>query len=221
MVVKRFTVPGKGIGKDDYSTDVSSARSRAGLVVKDDEALKIGGIVCQPDASPFVWVRAPLGVGETVRAINFETGEEDISIEAGFMVFLIDYDLAAGCDIESFLDVDGWRVAMPALILAGANVYENWIVTYNTGAIDPTASLPHIIGCSLKNVGEADGNVGFRGIFVVKKVGSPPLPSTKRLKCKFCGHRWEVPMKTTMVKCPNCGELNIYCDFSSPEAVLL
>jgi len=32
----------------------------------------------------------------------------------------------------------------------------------------------------------------------------------KRVVCKECGYRWDVPEETQRANCPKCGRLNLY-----------
>jgi len=106
-----FTVETRGIGKPDYSRTVSSGIQRAGLAVKFNQALHIGGLVCTNAPSMFPWVRGPLAVGETAWAIDFETGLAAFSVQAGYGAAALDFDVSAREDTEVILYLDGqlWR----------------------------------------------------------------------------------------------------------------
>ena len=42
-------------------------------------------------------------------------------------------------------------------------------------------------------------------------VGTPPLPDTKDVKCKFCEHITKgVDRKATKNRCPKCGQVTLY-----------
>jgi len=53
------------------------------------------------------------------------------------------------------------------------------------------------------------------GIFLLgllEAIGTPPFSTVKTVRCKSCACEKEVPAKTTMWICVNCGQLNIFHD---------
>lgn len=62
-MAETFPVSIKGIGKPDYTREVSRAIQRAGLELKYHQTLKNFYVIFTPFASPFAWVKPPLAVG--------------------------------------------------------------------------------------------------------------------------------------------------------------
>ena len=108
MTVKTFSVPGKGIGKDDYSREISAGRERAGIALKYNQKLKIFGTAFHIGEELYPDIPAnPLAAGVRCRLIDLETNlATPYTVPAGYILSLF----AAG------VSVDQDMLLMPTLI---------------------------------------------------------------------------------------------------------
>lgn len=218
MVVKTFTVPGKGIGKDDYSKEIAAGRTRPGLTLKYEQTLSYLGVALSDIASPsYPMVQSPLASGGTIHLIDGNTGlSTPYTIPAGYTwsVFQIGYGFNQNSRLLAYLDGD---FLGQVLLASGGDAYIlTEIVGWSSKLFDPTGLSSHEVDLILENTtGEGADMEGSISIWaILEPVGTKPLPSTKTVKCKNCGHKWEVPRETTKINCPECGQLNIYFDLS-------
>lgn len=223
-MAKIFTVETRGVGKPDYSREIAFGETRPGLSLKYRQILQIGGITFSPLAplTPYPWIVLPLAAGDTAHLIDWETGFDlPYTCEAGYIYSIV--SVSHSCDQDHALRA---YFSTPALgiplsfagnfgTLASGEVF--WIaeiIPFTTGSFDPTAAYEHQVDFIAENLGGADMEGSFTLTAVKEAIGTPPPPPIKTVKCKFCGHEWVVPRETTYIKCPECGEFNIYCDFS-------
>jgi len=121
---------------------------------------------------------------------------------------------AATEDVIVWAYIDGFLALCVGMLPGGTTYFENKLVGISTAGIDPTGALPHTMDIIATNLGlgNLDGSIDY--VAILEAVGTPPLPSVKTVKCKWCGHEHEVPNETTVVKCPMCGEVFIVYDIS-------
>ena len=219
MKVTTKIAPVKGIGKPDYSRDVSAAIERPGLRLKYNESLKIFGraFTSLPlPPPPFAWITAPLAADDTASVIDFETGFTlPYTIPKGYTLTMLTRSHSFTQDTISWLYVDGYLYACYGVQAAGSVVYHAQVVEHGTHLIDPTGDTTHLIDLKVTNLGEADLEGSWSIRTILKAVGTQPLPTTKTVKCKFCGNEQTVPLDTSQVICSKCGKLNIYYDLTS------
>jgi len=281
-----FPVETRGIGKPDYSKEISSGKERAGLTLAYHQTLKIFGIVftaintgvhtaavnltVMTDAaanfavnalvllpifnvtdgsfgiiiantvntvtvvaltggisnqwntgdvytipSPFAWVTTPLAPGATAHLVDNVTGlAMPFTVPQGYTISLIAGGGSFTEDTIMWVYFDG-LLAISGGVLAGGNVaYENRIVSITTATIDPTGASAHTVDVQITNrgVGNLEGGTDLTGI--LEAVGTKPLPTTKTVRCKWCGNEEVVPQETVKWICPKCGQLNMFYDLS-------
>lgn len=214
-VTSEFTVAAKGVGKPDYSQEVSSAKERAGLLLKYGQGLRIFSTVFSPEISVFPWIQPVLAPGGSVHLIDNETGAPlPFTIPQGYTLTLI-----AGC-FGVTQDVLGWAYLDSSVIIhfgvfpGGNTGYENKVVPLSTALIDPTGATSHTMDMVMKNLGSGNLEGGIEVTCILEAVGTPPLPLVKTVRCKWCGQEHTVPRETTRIICPNCGKLFIVYDLS-------
>jgi len=217
-----FVVETRGIGKPDYSKEISLGRVRPGLSLKYLQSLQIFGISFTNLVSPYPWIKLPLAVGGTAHLIDWETGlAMPYTCEAGYIFTIVTIGHGATQDHANRVYFSTPALGIPlafagslGLAASGVPFIAADIVPFSTAAFDPTAIYQHDADFVVENLG---GGVleGSITIHVIKEaIGTAPPPPDKTVKCKWCEHEWVVPRKTTYIKCPKCGELNIYCNFS-------
>jgi len=210
-VVETFVVPARGVGKPDYSKEISAGRTRPGVELHYGESFKNFILTPSVIASPLPYVVAPIAIGANAHLIDPETGlAMPYTSPVGYLftVFQITYGMEQDADLLLYVDT----AYTSRLILgeSGVTYYESAIAEFSTSLFDPTAALPHIMDFVLDNKGGAVLEGGCAVWCILAAVGTAPLPETKLVRCKFCGHQWEVPYATTTINCPSCGKLNMY-----------
>lgn len=282
QVVSTFDVPVKGVGKPDYTREISSGKERAGLTLAYCQTLEIWGIVftavytgthtavphatIMTDAaalfivnslvgltivnvsdgssgiiiantantvtvvaltggvanlwntgnvytipSPFAWVQTPLAPGATAHYIDNVTGLTlPFTVPRGYTLSLIAGGGGFTEDAIIWVYIDGYLAINGGLMPGGQSSYENRVVEMSTATVDPTGAAPHTIDIQITNRGAGNLEGGIQWVGILEAVGTPSLPTTKTVRCKWCGHEQTVPRETTHVTCPKCGQLTIY-----------
>lgn len=214
-VVERFTVPVRGIGKPDYSREISAGRTRPGFTLHYTEALSYMGLVLSAIASPSPLVQLPLAADDTIHLIDGETYlPMPYTIPVGYTwsVFQIGYGLNQDSRLLAYLD---GNFSGQMLLASGGDAHIlTEIVGWSSTLFDPTGAESHEIDFVLENIGGADmeGSVSIWAI--LEAVGTNPLPKDKTIKCKNCGNERLVPRETTRAICPKCGYETFYYDLS-------
>jgi len=214
-VAEIFTVTQRGRGKPDYSKEISLGRQRPGLTLKYGQTLKIFGAAFSALPSAFAWVKPLLAIGATEHLVDWETGlDMPVTVPKGYTLTAVQgsYGYSQDAIIRLYLDtVFTISFGVPP---GGFSVYVAEIMGWATSLIDPTAAASHLYDIRITNQGGATLEGAGSLITILEAVGTKPLPTTKTVKCKFCGHEWTVPKTITLVKCPECGQENIYADLS-------
>jgi len=222
-----FTVEERGIGKPDYSKEVSSARQRSGISLKYSQRLMVFGI-CFTDMiahpAPVPWVKPPLAVGAQAHMIDFATGQDmPYATPAGYIFTMVQKDWTCSEDIELWLygstpsEADGGLltvIACPGISPGGDNQYMNLVYTYTSLTLDPPSTYSHSWDVVVVNRGAGILEGGIVVATLMEAAGTPPLPDTKQCKCPFCQHLQTVPVGTTVIVCKDCGKTYFVHDFS-------
>lgn len=214
-VTRTFTATARGAGKPDYTREVSSALERRGVRLGYKQTLKTFGLVHSNEASPYSWVGAVLASGATSHFIDNETGlATPFTIPQGYTLSIIEAAHASDKDVELWGYMDGFLATGMGIVSGGQTVLENRVIGFTTAMLDPTGATSHTIDVVLTNIGGGDLKGGFVIIAILEEVGTPPMPTTKIVRCKFCEYKETVPLETSQWICPKCGQLNIYYDLS-------
>jgi len=211
-VVRTYTVATRGIGKPDYSREVSSGISRAGIRVGYKQTLKMFARICHSlgAVSPFAWVRDQLAIGETDSAVDVDTGlEMPFSVSAGYTIDLLDRYMNCDGDMEVRVYFDSYFAVYPGVITGGMGQYIQQMHPYSSRTLDPTAASSHMADIQVTNLAAVAINCALTFICILEAVSTPPLPDIKPIKCKHCGNIDEVHYTTTSHICSKCGKLTV------------
>lgn len=233
-VDKTYTVVSRGIGKPDYSKEVSSARQRAGISLKYNQQLVVFGLcwtdmVAHPQTPAVSWVKAPLAPGAEAHLVNFATGDAMPYVTPADYIFtMVQKDWTCNEDIEIWLHVstpseaDGGTlvlIACPGISPGGDNIYINPVYTYTSLTLDPEAAYSHSWDVVVVNKGAGNLEGGIVVAAIMEAVGTSPFPDTKQCRCPFCSHLQTVKVGTTTIKCANCGKTYLVYDFSKIRGI--
>ena len=205
-----FTVETRGIGKPDYSKNVSSAIERRGLRLEYHQTLVIVGLVFSAIPSAYAWVQPPLAPGVTAHLMDNMTGVVlPLTVPQGYTLEMITAGGAFTEDVMLWAYLDGFLVTNMGIAVSGLPYYENQIVSLSTALRDPDGDFLHPVDVTLTNMGAGALQGGVQLVGILEAVGTPELPPVKTVRCKWCGHQHSVPNETTDIICPKCGKLFI------------
>lgn len=214
LIVERGTCPQEGVGKPDYSREVSSALQRSGAKAKYRQQFKLFALLLSDTASLFPWIQSPIAPGATIHLIDQETGlAMPYIVGAGYTLSMICRGAGLNQDYRYEVFLDG-ELAMSGDFEGGAHFYEEEPTKFSTELIDPTASSPHSVDAVFTNLGGADMYGGIRSFLILEAVGTPPFPTTKTTKCPFCGNEEVKPVTAIKIICSACGRLYIVYDLT-------
>ena len=219
MMGEIFTVETRGIGKPDYSKEVSAGRERAGLTLKYNQSMVVLALICTdivPHPYAISWVKDLIPIAGSARLIDISTGQATpYTVPKGYSVEMIQKAFGGNQDNEVNLYYDGLYIVQPNTTLSGgAYVYENTVAAYTTLTLDPVAAAAHLIDVLVVNRGGAALRGAFTMTGILEAVWTKPLPDTKDCQCPFCHHLQTVRKGTTVIKCNNCSETYYVQDFS-------
>ena len=212
-----FTVAERGIGKPDYSQNVSSALERAGFRLKYNQQLKVFGKSWEIADPEYPYIPAePLVAGSKE---HLEDGETRLrlpySIPVGYTFSVIATGIAFTQDVVVYAYIDGLVSYTVGIGQGGSSVYHNKLRGISSLFLDPHAAYSHEFDLIIHNLSDKDayGLIGYDCI--LEKVGSEDWPTTKECQCPYCQHRQVVPVGTTRIICEQCEKLYLVHDFSS------
>ncbi len=200
----------RGVGKPDYYLEAWSAKQRAGYALTYKQTLKIFGFACIPPrfgASPYPWVIAPLAPGSVTHMVDLATGlPMPFTCPAGYIIQMIEKTWNFDGPTNLWLWMDGFLAAAPGAGRAFEEKVENNVVNYSSAWFDPTATLPHTFDVQVEAQDPMNALVGGCTVTaILEEVGTPPLPSTKDVRCHWCGHiNSGIPAHETRVTCGRC-----------------
>lgn len=209
--MKTVTVPSKGVGRPDYSGEQWQAKVIKKFELHENEVLK-GFYLC-PTAlwagNPYPWIVPPLAIGVPTYLIDIDTGiPMPYTLSPGYALEVLMLWASFNQNYKAFTDFEGFRFTefyQDALTV----YYENEVLEFDTKYIDPGALLPHLIGFGGENVGLGVMS-GFAEVFCVLRAVHTEIPTTKTIRCKWCGNTTSTPLTTVYWKCPKCGKDNRY-----------
>ena len=199
----------RGVGKPDYTREVSAGKQRAGLFIDYNQQLKMfGKDFTIADAEYPGVADSPLAIGASVHLEDVEgLLPMPFIIPAGYTLTMIAAGGTASEDTFMYAYMDNGLVALAQANAGGGGIYYfNKIVGMTTTWIDPLALAQHTIDVKLYNRGGGDMYGGVMLDAILEKVGSPPWPTDKECRCPLCGYRQVVPIHTTKIKCNGCGK---------------
>lgn len=213
------TIATTGVGKPDYSREVSSGRVRPGLEVKYNQTLLPFLVGFSAIPSPiFPWMQAPLAPGATAHYIDGTTGLAlPYNVLQGYTITAISSGVVCTQDVEIWMYIAGFRHLCTAVVAGGTPYYVPEVVGFTSAQWDPTGATPFPFDLQITNNGGADLE-GTMGVYMIlEAVSTAPFPMVKTVKCKGCDATKQVPIETTEVICDNCGQLTRYYRLVPPK----
>lgn len=194
-------------GSKDYTLDVHRAAVYNLYKLRANESLVALATVFSDEASLFSFVKGVLASGNTAHLVDTATGSDTpYTIPAGyeFTAVMFWYSFDQPLEVRIYVDTQLYAKDYPEV---PGTWYENDVVTFQVGLIDPTYASAHSFDLTMKNLGALDlKGEGFVGC-ILEAMGTPPLPATKTVKCKWaCPGFAEVPVDATRWTCPICGK---------------
>lgn len=128
-VTRTFTAPIRGIGKPDYSRQVSKGTQIPGYTLAYGEIYLWLAIICVPAPGGVIVTRTPLAIGESVRLLDAFTGNDQLVVPANWDFVIKQVWISFNQDVELKLEQGGtWNdVSCLAYIKGGekpVNVFE-------------------------------------------------------------------------------------------------
>lgn len=209
-VVER-RVTGIGVGRPDYSAEVWRGKFFKRIELKPEESIKEFTKCFSTTPSPYPWMTDPLPSGETVPLMDPTTGlDMPYTFPAGYELEILMLWISCDQNTRNMMFFDEF---MGVPLLAGeyyypANTiyYESEVKELSSRDFDPAFAHLHSVIFSGTNLGVADMH-GLVKVICLLRAHGTELPKTKTVKCKFCGATVEVPVETTVWKCPKCGKM--------------
>lgn len=220
MAVERtYTVSARGTGKPDYTEKISSGRWRPGMRLEYGQALRTFGITFSDIASPYPYIASALAAGGTDHIIDWSTGLDlPFTVPAGYIYTMIYLTCSMNQDCRAMSYMDTIFTGYMGTKQGGVIDVLAEIQGLSSATLDPTGASAHSFDVVLENLGDDDMMGSFTIWAVLEPVATEPLPTTKTVRCKWCGTLTpNVPQETTYFNCPNCGELNIYLNPTLPR----
>ncbi len=217
MKVTTKIAPVKGIGKPDYSTDVSAAIERAGLYLKYNQQSRIfarnwtlGDVAYPliPDTGLAAGAEDHLVDSDTLAALP-------ITLPKGFSLSVIAVGFTSSQDIFFQVFLDSLIAHNFGINANGASVYQNKLWDLSTLWYDATAASAHTIDAKIYNRGEGILYGGVALWCVIEAVGTPPWPTTKDCVCPYCSHKQTVSVEVSTITCDGCSKVYLVTTFSS------
>ena len=205
-----FTVTARGTGRPDYSEEVHLGTVLPGIQLHYGESLLAFMLGFSAIPSAYSWMQTPLASGATLNFINAATGLSlPYIIPVGYTMSQVQYAAGFNEDFEADLYL-AYQLFASSRIGGGVPQMEASVIAFDSALIDPTGALGLPFDLQLTNVGLGDlvGSCGYN--MILKAVGTPPLPTVKTVRCKWCGAQKEVPVETIMLTCDSCGQVTIY-----------
>ena len=220
-MAETFVVETRGIGKPDYSREISSGKERAGIALKYNQQFRAFGSEWITAEVEYPWVAGyTIAAGGKRHMRDSDTGGLlPVIIPKGHTLTIISVAYAVTQDIrvQGYIDAEFWYgVAINLGVLGGGQAsYENKIRELSTTWYDPTAALAHSWDIIVYNEGGGDLYGGAALLCIEEAVGTPPWSTTKDCVCPYCSHKQTEPISATRITCQGCGKEYMVTNFSS------
>jgi len=217
-----FAVETRGVGKPDYSREVSLGRERAGIALKHNQYFRVfaGNWTTGDPEYPLI-EDYNIAVGGKRHLRDSDTNElMPITLEKGHTLTIIALGYTVTQDLLVYLYCDSSPLFAGACLClgvtsSGSAVYENKLREFSTTWYDETAALPHVLDIIAYNQGGA-ALYGAVGVLCIEElVGTPPWPTTKECFCPYCSHKQTEPISATRITCKGCGKEYMVTNFAS------
>ncbi len=203
------TIVATNVGRPDYTGEQWQAKTSSRYELRENEALKSFAICGSTIVSPYPWVVSPIVVGVKTALIDTDTGlAMPYTVPAGYELELLQFEGGASQNARTYFYVDGFF--LQHLYFGGLDTFFFQNVTgFTTKDIDPTFSSSHTIEVDVENLG-IDTATGLAEIDWILRRHHTEVPTSKTIRCKWCGNITTVPFDTTSCKCLKCGKLTLY-----------
>lgn len=205
-----YQVEAKGIGRPDYSDEISEGQIRPGLRLKVSQSLLYAMYVPQdlvvvPYAIP--WIQGLLAPGGIAHLIMDDTGlAMPYTVPRGYILSLVEGYWTFNQDAEVWIYFDGLLTTCVSTVGSGLYQTIGPIIGFSSAAFDPTGVAAHLVDIVLINRGAGNMRGEVSATLLLEAVGTPPFPTEKDCKCPFCGTTNRVSINTSRVKCQKCGK---------------
>lgn len=214
-----FSVPVKGVGKPDYSKEISVGKERAGVYLKYNQRIRLFSGNWNIIDADYPLPDTGIAAGALEHLIDSDTRMPLPGIiPVGFSLTIIAMGFAISQDafFQAYFEHLGvWTSYNMGLGSSGFAVYQNRLRDLSTTWFDPNAALAHNFDIKIYNRGGGTlyGGVGIWSI--MEAVGTPDWPTTKICRCPYCGHHQTVAVIETKITCDSCGKPYLVTNFSS------
>lgn len=206
-----YPIETRGIGKPDYSKEISLGQVRPGLTLKYNQTLVAFTVILSAIASPYPHVKLPLGAGRTTHLVDTNTGLDlPWTIPQGYTLSVFQVGHGFNQDARLLAYFHGDFIAQLIGSSSGQAHVLTEIAGWSSALIDPAGLFAHPIDLVLENFGGGNMEGGGSAWGILEAVGTKPLPDTKTVKCKSCGHTQVVPVGTVELECPVCNYITRY-----------
>ncbi len=204
-VARNFPVAQEGIGRPDYSRNVQEIkRGETPRLMEPhpDEKQKIFAL--------FLPEIAPLGVGETKHLMDLETFlDMPYTVPNGYTWELREWMASVNGAVEDvgYAIMDGIPVlAIPIYPMPDYCTHEyEQIIAFSSAFYDPLAEYDWTFDYTVTNIDVHDIKGVIQIALYLHRIGTPVM-TEKTVRCKYCGSKFKVPLKQTIIDCPSCGE---------------
>ena len=219
-IVKSVTVPALGVGRPDYSGEQWRAKTFKRISLKGNESLVTFGRCYTTIASLCPWVTTPLAAGVVDALVNVSTGVAmPYAVLAGYELEVLMIWASFNQNVRCYGYMDG-QLLYEYYHDAMNIYYESEVVEGSTKDIDPTFALPHTMTFSGENLG-IENMRGYAKVECILRIHGTKKPTTKTVRCKWCGNEVEVPIATTLWICSKCGKKTLFKYFPWGGKVIL
>jgi hypothetical protein len=191
----------------DYGAELWRGATMLRVRLKEMESFGALLLLLTSEASAFPWRKPPLASGATQKAIDAATGQEDITIPAGYTWSVLSYWWAFDQPIKGLEYVDGQLYTM-LFEKSSVSHYEHDLLP-EYYVFDPLGLTSHTHGYACKNLGSLDVEGFFNAPFIMVEVGTERVEE-KTVRCSFCGTESVVDRRATRVRCPSCDQVSFY-----------
>ncbi len=209
-MAETFEVPVRGIGKPDYTREVSSGKERAGLSLAYNQSLKIFGrsLNIGDALYPLVPVTS-LAVGASTHLRDLETNlPMPYTVPQGYILTIISGSSTINEDVMVYSYMDNGLITTCLTVMSSGQLeYHNEVLGLSTEIIDPIGAFVHTLDFIIYNRGLGDLYGGIQYVTVLEALGTPPLPTIKDCMCPYCENIQTVPVDTSDIICIKCGKL--------------
>lgn len=220
-VASTSTVAQTGVGKPDYTKEVSVGQERAGVYLKYNQQIRLfsGNWNITDAAEHPTILDTGIAAGASEHLVDSDTLMPLPGvIPVGYTLTIIAMGFAISQDafFQAYFEMLGvWTAYNMGLGSSGFAVYQNKLRDLSTTWFDEDADLAHNFDVKIYNQG--GGTLyGGAGIWaIMEAVGTPAWPTTKICRCPYCGHHQEAKVIETKITCDSCGKSYLVTNFSS------